>query len=47
MLVFGLVMALIGWRARPHIARWPYPAALLYVLAWIIFYAGFLTSRAA
>jgi hypothetical protein len=47
MLVFGLVMALIGWRARPHIARWPYPAALLYVLAWIIFYAGFLVSRGA
>jgi hypothetical protein len=47
MLVFGLVMALIGWLARPLIARWPYPAALLYALAWIIFYAGFLTSRGA
>lgn len=47
MLVFGLVMAFIGWRGRAHIARWAYPAAFLYVLAWIIFYAGFLLSRGA
>ena len=47
LLVFGLVMALVGWLGRPAIARWPLAAALLYVLAWVIFYAGFLLGGVA
>jgi len=42
LLVFGLVMAIVGRLARPAIARWPREAALLYGLAWVIFYTGFL-----
>lgn len=41
MLVLGLVLALVGWVARPMVSRWPRAAAALYALAWIIFYAGF------
>jgi hypothetical protein len=47
LLVFGLLMALVGWLGRPAIARWPRAAAFTYVLAWVIFYAGFLLSGVA
>jgi membrane protein YqaA with SNARE-associated domain len=45
LLVFGLVMALAGWLGRPLIARWPRGWLVVYVVAWVIFYAGFLSSR--
>jgi len=47
LLVFGLVMAVVGRLARPAIARWPREAALLYGLAWIIFYTVFLLGAGA
>lgn len=47
LLVFGLLMALVGWLGRPAIARWPRMAASVYAAAWVIFYAGFLLSRSA
>jgi hypothetical protein len=47
LLVFGLLMACVGWLGRPVIARWPLAAAFLYALAWVTFYAGFLLGGVA
>lgn len=45
LLVFGLIMALLGWLGRPLVRRWPRGCLALYGVAWIIFYAGFLLGR--
>lgn len=42
MLLFGLIMAVLGWLGRPVVRRWPRGCLALYGIAWIIFYAGFL-----
>jgi hypothetical protein len=42
--LFGLVMATVGFVARPAIARWPRACAILYGLTWVIFYAGFVLA---
>lgn len=47
LLLFGVVMALVGWLGRRFITRWPVLAAGLYLAAWVIFYAVFLLSRTA
>ena len=47
LLAFGLVMALVGWLGRPAVARWPLAATSVYVLAWAIFYTGFLLGSVA
>ncbi len=45
LLVFGLVIALLGWLGRPAVRRWPRGCLALYGVAWVIFYAGFLLGR--
>jgi membrane protein YqaA with SNARE-associated domain len=45
LLVFGVVMALLGWLGRPVLRRWPRGCLALYGVTWIIFYAGFLLGR--
>ena len=45
LLVFGLVMALIGWLGRPLVRRWPRGCLAVYGVGWVIFYVGFLTGR--
>lgn len=42
MLLFGLIMAVLGWLGRPVVRRWPRGCLALYGIAWIIFYTGFL-----
>lgn len=39
--LFGLTMAILGVVARPLIARWPRAIAVVYVAAWVVFYAWF------
>ena len=45
LLVFGGIMAALGWAARAVIARRPRVVAALYVVAWIAFYAAYLVSH--
>jgi hypothetical protein len=45
LLVFGSVMAALGWAARAVIARWPRTVAALYVVAWIAFYAVYIATH--
>jgi hypothetical protein len=47
LLVFGLVLAAVGWAGRPIVARWPRSIVALYALAWVAFYAGYLASHQA
>ena len=44
LLVFGITMALVGWLGRPLVARWPRTSVVAYVVAWTIFYVGFLLA---
>ena len=39
--VFGLVMAFVGVIGRPVIVRWPRAVLLVYVTAWVMFYAAY------
>jgi hypothetical protein len=43
--VFGLVLAIAGLVARPAVARWPRTVAIVYTIAWVIFYAAYFASR--
>ena len=47
MLLFGAVLAAIGWAGRPIVARWPRTVATLYALAWVAFYTVYLAGHQA
>jgi len=44
---FGLTLAALGLVARPLIARRPRAVAVVYLVAWVIFYAWFWSARPA
>lgn len=47
LLLFGSVVALLGWAGRSIVAHWPRAVAALYAVAWVAFYAAYLLTHQA